>query len=54
MSICKPDLIIFLSGPNYDSLIKQRLGVFSLNRCIPNIAERKLAKFFLIQVRLKM
>lgn len=53
MSICKPDLIIFLSGPNYDSLIKQRLGVFSLNRCIPNIAERKLAKFFFDSSSLK-
>ena len=43
IKICKPDIIIFLTGPNYDKLIAQRLGSFELCNCIDGINIRRLA-----------
>jgi len=42
--ICKPDAILFLTGPNYDNLIKQRLGDFITEPCIDTLPVRKCAK----------
>ena len=44
--ICNPNMILFLSGPNYDSLIRERLGDFSITDCIPGIPQRKFGKLF--------
>ena len=42
--ICRPDTILFLSGPNYDSLIEERFGKFSAERCIDGVASREFAR----------
>ena len=42
--ICEPDAILFLSGPNYDNLIRQRLGDFFAEPCIDALSARKCAR----------
>ncbi len=47
LQILKPDLIIFLSGPNYDLNIELELGKFSKKPLLNTINERQLSEIFL-------
>ena len=43
IEILKPDVLIFLTGPNYDSVIKDSLGDYT-QTALPNSSERQLSK----------
>lgn len=42
--ICKPDLLLFLSGPNYDQHINDRLPIKCKIPCLDGISERQFCK----------
>jgi hypothetical protein len=44
LAILKPNIILFLSGPNYDYAINDSFGGFSLNSISPEYSTRQLSK----------
>lgn len=44
IEILNPDIIVLLTGPRYDSLVRSRFGDFQQNRCVDGLEERKLAE----------
>ena len=44
LEILKPDMMLFLTGPNYDHRIEAALGKLKTERVLPNLSSRKFAK----------
>ena len=42
--ICRPNVILFVSGPNYDDLIGERFGKFAAEKCIDGVSSREFAR----------
>lgn len=50
MEILKPNVVVFMTGPNYDSVIKDNFGVLKYE-ALPNSTERQLSRVTLKDVR---
>lgn len=44
IEICKPDLLLFYTGPSYDRHIVDRFGAFTSEKCMDDFDNRKIAK----------
>jgi len=44
INILKPDIILFMSGPNYDIELENSLGNVNFKRLVENFTERQIAK----------